>query len=100
MLPYSQSQSTGFHVKETSFAFLSSELLLLLMPSKIKVGSLSPSTTFVNVFSGKHHFSWAVMPHEGHFLDSDVPMAGYLYNSPLRREFSFLSVYVCVDLPK
>ncbi|KAF9558502.1 glycoside hydrolase family 38 protein [Agrocybe pediades] len=33
---------------------------------------------------GEHHFSWAVMPHEGHFLESDVPMAGYLYNSPLR----------------
>jgi len=33
---------------------------------------------------GEHHFSWAVMPHEGHFLESDVPLAGYLYNSPLR----------------
>jgi alpha-mannosidase len=33
---------------------------------------------------GKHYFSWAVMPHEGHFLESDVPIAGYLYNSPLR----------------
>ncbi|KAF8900480.1 glycoside hydrolase family 38 protein [Gymnopilus junonius] len=33
---------------------------------------------------GEHHFSWAVMPHEGHFLESDVPIAGYLYNSPLR----------------
>ncbi|PPQ95115.1 hypothetical protein CVT25_011658 [Psilocybe cyanescens] len=33
---------------------------------------------------GEHNFSWAVMPHEGHFLESDVPIAGYLYNSPLR----------------
>jgi len=33
---------------------------------------------------GEHRFSWAVLPHEGHFLDSDVPIAGYLYNSPLR----------------
>ncbi|KAF9459521.1 glycoside hydrolase family 38 protein [Collybia nuda] len=33
---------------------------------------------------GEHKFSWAVMPHEGHFLESDVPIAGYLYNSPLR----------------
>ena len=24
------------------------------------------------------------MPHEGHFLESDVPVAGHLYNSPLR----------------
>ncbi|KAF8147680.1 glycoside hydrolase family 38 protein [Crassisporium funariophilum] len=33
---------------------------------------------------GEHRFSWAVLPHEGHFLESDVPVAGYLYNSPLR----------------
>ncbi|KAF5376659.1 hypothetical protein D9615_007835 [Tricholomella constricta] len=33
---------------------------------------------------GEHKFSWAVMPHEGHFLESDVPIAAYLYNSPLR----------------
>jgi len=33
---------------------------------------------------GEHRFSWAVLPHEGHFLESDVPMAAYLFNSPLR----------------
>jgi len=33
---------------------------------------------------GEHRFSWAVMPHEGHFLEFDVPVAGHLYNSPLR----------------
>lgn len=32
---------------------------------------------------GKHEFSWAVMPHQGHFLDSDVPTAAFLFNSPL-----------------
>jgi len=32
---------------------------------------------------GLHDFSWAVLPHVGHFLESDVPIAGYLYNSPL-----------------
>jgi alpha-mannosidase len=32
---------------------------------------------------GKHNFSWAVMPHEGHFLESSVPEAAYLFNSPL-----------------
>ncbi|KAI0338667.1 hypothetical protein BDW22DRAFT_1362757 [Trametopsis cervina] len=32
---------------------------------------------------GKHVFSWAVMPHKGSFLESDVPVAAYLYNSPL-----------------
>ncbi|KAL4246947.1 glycosyl hydrolase 38 family protein [Abortiporus biennis] len=32
---------------------------------------------------GKHEFSWAVMPHEGHFLESDVPIAAFLFNSPV-----------------
>ncbi|KAJ7872246.1 glycoside hydrolase family 38 protein [Mycena leptocephala] len=32
---------------------------------------------------GEHKFSWAVMPHKGHFLESDVPTAAYLFNSPL-----------------
>ncbi|KAF7428479.1 Glycoside hydrolase, 38 vacuolar alpha mannosidase [Pleurotus ostreatus] len=36
---------------------------------------------------GKHEFSWAVLPHEGHFLESDVPMAAYLFNSPLYLRF-------------
>ncbi|KAF8991681.1 glycoside hydrolase family 38 protein [Cyathus striatus] len=33
---------------------------------------------------GEHRFSWAVMPHAGSFLESDVPEAAYLYNSPIR----------------
>ncbi|KIK17686.1 glycoside hydrolase family 38 protein [Pisolithus microcarpus 441] len=32
---------------------------------------------------GLHEFSWAVMPHAGSFLESDVPRAAYLFNSPL-----------------
>jgi alpha-mannosidase len=32
---------------------------------------------------GKHEFSWAVLPHRGHFLESHVPIAAYLFNSPL-----------------
>ncbi|KAH7105393.1 glycosyl hydrolases family 38 N-terminal domain-containing protein [Auriculariales sp. MPI-PUGE-AT-0066] len=32
---------------------------------------------------GVHEFSWAILPHEGHFLQSDVPAAAYLFNSPL-----------------
>jgi len=32
---------------------------------------------------GKHEFSWAVLPHRGHFLQSHVPIAAYLFNSPL-----------------
>jgi alpha-mannosidase len=32
---------------------------------------------------GQHTFSWAVMPHLGSFLESDVPQAAYLFNSPL-----------------
>ena len=35
--------------------------------------------------SGLHDFSWAVLPHVGHFLESDVPIAAYIYNSPLHR---------------
>ncbi|THH05654.1 hypothetical protein EW145_g4638 [Phellinidium pouzarii] len=36
---------------------------------------------------GKHEFSWAVLPHIGHFLQSDVPHAAYLFNSPLHLRF-------------
>ena len=36
------------------------------------------------MFAGEHQFSWAILPHEGHFPESDVPMAAYLFNSPLR----------------
>ncbi|EJD05282.1 glycoside hydrolase family 38 protein [Fomitiporia mediterranea MF3/22] len=32
---------------------------------------------------GEHDFSWAVLPHVGHFLQSDVVQAAYLFNSPL-----------------
>ncbi|KAH9965647.1 glycosyl hydrolases family 38 N-terminal domain-containing protein [Russula compacta] len=32
---------------------------------------------------GTHEFSWAVLPHHGHFLQSHVPVAAYLFNSPL-----------------
>ncbi|KAI0287851.1 glycoside hydrolase family 38 protein [Russula brevipes] len=32
---------------------------------------------------GKHEFSWAVLPHRGHFLQAHVPVAAYLFNSPL-----------------
>ena len=38
-----------------------------------------------SLVSGLHDFSWAVLPHVGHFLESDVPIAAYLYNSPLHR---------------
>ncbi|KAF5362894.1 hypothetical protein D9758_007045 [Tetrapyrgos nigripes] len=41
---------------------------------------------------GKHEFSWAVMPHEGHFLQSDVPMAAYIFNSPLYGELLFVAI--------
>ncbi|KAG9126701.1 Glycoside hydrolase, 38 vacuolar alpha mannosidase [Ceratobasidium sp. 392] len=32
---------------------------------------------------GAHAFSWAVLPHAGHFLESDVPQVAYAFNSPL-----------------
>ena len=34
------------------------------------------------------------MPHEGHFLESDVPVAGHLYNSPLRGNRSFFVISI------
>ena len=44
-------------------------------------------------YPGEHRFSWAVMPHEGHFLESDVPVAGHLYNSPLRGSRSYFLIH-------
>ncbi|KAG8932448.1 Glycoside hydrolase, 38 vacuolar alpha mannosidase [Tulasnella sp. 418] len=32
---------------------------------------------------GRHAFSWAVLPHAGHFFQSDVVKAAYAFNSPL-----------------
>ncbi|TFY54220.1 hypothetical protein EVJ58_g8985 [Rhodofomes roseus] len=40
-----------------------------------------------NQDQGMHEFSWAVMPHVGHFLESDVPQAAQLFNSPLPTRF-------------
>ena len=40
---------------------------------------------------GKHEFAWAVMPHAGSFLESDVPTAAILFNSPLHGMFIFSS---------
>src|ERR1700729_3111451 len=59
----------------------------LLTQSKIKVavscaGVFCMQLMFVFT-SGKHAFSWAVMPHLGHFFESDVPVAAYIFNSPL-----------------
>ncbi|KAG6862107.1 hypothetical protein C0995_005917 [Termitomyces sp. Mi166 len=48
------------------------------------LGRFLPVQIILNRDVGEHKFSWAVMPHEGHFLESDVPIAAYLYNSPLR----------------
>lgn len=40
-------------------------------------------TIITHFFLGPHDFNWAVLPHVGHFLESDVIPAAYLYNSPL-----------------
>ncbi|KAF9228240.1 glycoside hydrolase family 38 protein [Gyrodon lividus] len=34
---------------------------------------------------GKHEFSWGIVPHVGSFLESDVPIVAYIFNSPLHR---------------
>ncbi|ELU38560.1 glycoside hydrolase family 38 protein [Rhizoctonia solani AG-1 IA] len=36
---------------------------------------------------GEHSFSWAVLPHLGHFLESDVPQVAYTFNSPLHLRY-------------
>jgi hypothetical protein len=62
------------------------------MQNKTKVRRVSPpypgmmanlgkSVTVFHI--GKHEFSWAVLPHRGHFLQSHVPIAAYLFNSSL-----------------
>ncbi len=40
-------------------------------------------TASYNYCAGKHEFSLAVLPHRGHFVESHVPIAAYLFNSPL-----------------
>lgn len=70
-----------------SFGFRYSEPQQRRTQNKIKVCQFSISCYGLLTSVGKHEFSWAVLPHEGHFLESDVPMAAYLFNSPLYREF-------------
>ncbi len=43
-------------------------------------------------------FSWAVMPHKGSFLESDVPVAAYLYNSPLHGKSIDFTLYDLYDI--
>ncbi|RDX39891.1 glycosyl hydrolases 38, partial [Lentinus brumalis] len=38
----------------------------------------------------KHEFSWAVMPDQGHFLESDVPIAAIRFNSPIHGKAIYL----------
>lgn len=68
------------------FASPFSERLPLPTQSKIKASVIYVFVTLdchTNSMSGVHEFSWAVLPHAGHFLQSDVPQAAYLFNSPL-----------------
>jgi alpha-mannosidase len=83
----------GSPVREMFCGFRSSVLQLHLMPSRTKVRrlypgcQLPPDGKIIPVFhAGKHEFSWAVLPHRGHFLESHVPIAAYLFNSPLHGE--------------
>jgi alpha-mannosidase len=47
---------------------------------------------------GEHTFSWAVMPHLGSFHESDVPIAGHLFNSPLHCEHQLPPLLYCTSL--
>ncbi|KAF8309652.1 glycoside hydrolase family 38 protein [Clavulina sp. PMI_390] len=37
---------------------------------------------------GAHSFSWALLPHASHFHGSDVPLAGYFFNSPVHLHYA------------
>ena len=88
-LLYYPSPSTASRARATSCESPFCARQLLLMLSRIKVGGALrlPFCAIINFnvyfFTGKHEFSWAVMPHRGHFLQSKVPIAAYLFNSPL-----------------
>ena len=85
-LRFSQNPNMVSLVKATFFPYPSFAQLLPLTLSKIKVWYCATLWTclLTQMFIGAHQFSWAILPHEGHFLESDVPMAAYLFNSPLR----------------
>jgi len=66
------------------------QLLLMLVRTKVSAYWLPFTFCWRDLidlkllcFPGKHEFSWAVLPHRGHFLQSSVPIAAYLFNSPL-----------------
>lgn len=35
---------------------------------------------------GKHEFSFAIYPHVGTYMESDVTQVAYMFNLPMRRE--------------
>lgn len=90
------SLSTGSLVVEMFFASPFSVQRLHRMQNKIKVSSISIliALFIICLDTGLHEFSWAVMPHKGHFLESDVPMAAYLFNSPLHSKSVVMNEYV------
>src|ERR1700749_4936706 len=47
---------------------------------------------------GEHKFSWAVMPHVGHFLESDVPIAAHIFNSPSLHRKSHDTIYETISI--
>jgi hypothetical protein len=56
----------------------------VLRVSPLYPGMMVDPGKYVTVFHiGKHEFSWAVLPQRGHGLQSHVPIAAYLFNSPL-----------------
>lgn len=78
----------GSHARATYSASRYSALPLRPMQNKIKVSGtqLFSMRHYNDSMPGLHEFSWAVLPHAGHFLQSDVPQAAYLFNSPLHCE--------------
>ena len=83
-----QSQSTAFLVKTIRFAYLCSERRLLRMLNRIKVccpfGVVDCKCNVICQTDRGSQVSRAMMSHEDHFFQSDVLMAAYLHNSPLK----------------
>ena len=41
---------------------------------------------------GQHEFSWAIYPHKGTFVESDVPQVAMAFNNPVHREWGLVKL--------
>lgn len=78
----SLSRNTVSNAMGTSCAFPCCAPPLRQTPSKIKASNRLSGSLNSYPAEGLHEFSWAILPHVGDFLQSDVPQAAFLFNSP------------------